>query len=76
MTRTTLELRLVSIEKRLADCTVAEYPALAAEYSKIVSDIETEDNLYSANTKKRDKRTALSHLVTQTAAPTFHALNQ
>ncbi|MBO7593948.1 MAG: hypothetical protein J6T12_03180 [Salinivirgaceae bacterium] len=76
MTKTTLELRLARIEKRLADCTVAEYPALAAEYSKIVSDIETEENLYSANIKKREKRSALSHLVTSAAAPTFHALNQ
>lgn len=76
MTKTPLELRLARIEKQLENCTVAEYPALAAEYSKIVSDIETEDNLYSASTKKRDKRTALSHLVTQAAAPTFHSLNQ
>lgn len=76
MTRNTLALRLISIEKRLGNCTVAEYPALAAEYSKIVSDIETEENLYSANIKKHEKRSALSHLVTSAAAPTFHALNQ
>ncbi len=63
MVRESLYKRKQEVEQALTSCTLAEYPALAAEYSKIVSNIEAEQFMFSPALKNAEKKQMLSQLV-------------
>lgn len=63
MVRESLYKRKQEVEQALTNCTLAEYPALAVEYSKIVNDIEAEQFMFSPALKNAEKKQMLSQLV-------------